>query len=320
MKCENPMVAVWVDKLHQYRFIGSLLEINLSRQARGLMPISNTHSEDRKYVITSCKECFACRLNRSREWAVRCVLHSRMYDEKCFITLTYDDQHLPSDLSLHHDHFQKFMKRLRKRTGLKIGYYMCGEYGELYNRPHYHAIIFGWDPKDKKLWSVRNGNNLYRSDLLEGLWPFGFSTVGEVTFDSAAYVARYVMKKVTGEKAEEVYSGRVPPYNKMSLKPGIGRPYLEKYGKVDYERDFVIIGNGMKAKIPTYFDKIYDDVFYGGFECFPAHIIDGVDGRRAKSDARFKLCPESFSLKRTTDSARAVKERLKSLKRSYVEE
>lgn len=142
-----------------------------------------------------------------------------MHDRNCFITLTYAPEHLPSDKSLHVDHFQKFMKRLRRKficqnvtkpdrkkrtrvccSGLHkrvpfIRYFQCGEYGEDLQRPHYHACLFGFDFPDKKLWAVREGVRLYRSAMLEDLWRFGFSTIGDVNWNSAAYCARYIMKK-----------------------------------------------------------------------------------------------------------------------------
>jgi len=99
-----------------------------------------------------------------------------------FITLTYSDEHLPSDNSLHLEHFQNFMKRLRKKYGENIRFYHCGEYGEQTQRPHYHACIFNFDFEDKKIWRRANGNNLYNSESLSKLWPFGYAVIGEVTF------------------------------------------------------------------------------------------------------------------------------------------
>jgi hypothetical protein len=144
---------------------------------------------------------------------------------------------------------------------------MAGEYGENFGRPHWHACIFGLDFDDKKLWKRTSANSLlYRSKDLELLWPFGYSSIGDVTFESAAYVARYIMKKVTGKNAQEHYteidpeSGEIttrkPEFTKMSLKPGIGYEWYKKYTSDVYPHDYVVI-RGKKVKPPKYYDKNY---------------------------------------------------------------
>lgn len=186
----------------------------------------------------------------------------------CFITLTYDNDHHPDDGSLKKDHFQKFMKRLRWhfRHHPPFKYYMAGEYGEepdgSLGRPHYHALIFGLDFSDKYLWNDKK--KLYRSDTLERLWPFGFSTVGAVTFQSSAYVARYIMKKITGDLAEDHYkkvcpeTGEVfqvtPEYNAMSLKPAIAKEWFEQFKNDVFPHDYVVV-DGRKVKTPGYYLK-----------------------------------------------------------------
>ena len=156
-----------------------------------------------------CGQCVGCRLERSRQWAIRCMHEAQMHEDNCFITLTFnpeslDDRSNPWSLDVRD--FQLFMKRLRKKYGAGIRFYHCGEYGELNKRPHYHACIFGFDFPDKRLWKVTNsGHRLYISESLDELWPFGFCTIGNVTFESAAYVARYIMKKVNGDAAADHY-------------------------------------------------------------------------------------------------------------------
>lgn len=153
-----------------------------------------------------CGRCVGCRLERSRQWAIRVVHEASLHERNCFITLTYSDLHLPDDRGLHYDHFQLFMKRLRKKYGDGIRFYMCGEYGDKLGRPHFHACLFNHDFDDKKLWQTTpSGSRLFRSSDLESLWPYGFSSIGDVTFESAAYVARYIMKKVGGDAADEHY-------------------------------------------------------------------------------------------------------------------
>ena len=206
-----------------------------------------------------CGQCIGCRLEASRQWAVRCVHEASLHKSNSFITLTYKPDCLPSDGGLHPEHFQKFMKRLRKALpDVKIRYFHCGEYGTLLSRPHYHAIIFGYDFPDKKLWSRRHGVNLFRSALLERLWPFGFSTIGDVTFESCAYVARYILKKQNGDGAGAYYNGKHKEYITMSRRPGIARDWIDKYIGDVYPRDAVIIRNGLKCKPPRYYDYVYD--------------------------------------------------------------
>lgn len=205
-----------------------------------------------------CGQCVGCRLERSRQWAIRCMHEASLYDRNCFLTLTYDQKHLPSDGSLHLEHFQLFMKRLRKKYGSSkenpIRFYHCGEYGEQFARPHYHALLFNHDFEDKRYFSERNGNRVYTSDSLSDLWKEGFSVIGDVTFESAAYVARYVMKKVTGEKAEEHYGSRRPEYTTMSRRPGIGKLWFDKFRSDVYPRDGVIV-RGRLTRPPRYYDR-----------------------------------------------------------------
>jgi len=245
-----------------------------------------------------CGQCVGCRLERSRQWAMRCLHEASLYKQNCFITLTYADEHLPSDLSLHYADFQKFMKRLRKRFKDKtIRFYMAGEYGENFGRPHFHACIFNLDFSDKKLWKkTGSGCRIYRSEILEALWPFGYSSIGDVNFQSAAYVARYIMKKVTGDGAEQHYSmidinsgeiiKRTPEFNKMSLKPGIGYEWYKKYKSDVYPHDYVVI-NGKQVKPPKFYDKKlksdfpfeWDEVEFKRYSQAKANFADNTDER-----------------------------------------
>lgn len=230
-------------------------------------------------IQLACGQCVGCRLERSRQWAVRCVHESKMHDDNCFITLTYDNDHVPYDGGLRYSDFQKFMKRLRKRFGPEVRFYMAGEYGENYGRPHFHACLFGCDFPDRKVFGkTGSGFNIYRSAILERLWPFGFSSVADFSFESAAYVARYVMKKITGDAAKAHYEvvdsmsgeifNRSPEFNQMSRRPGIGALWFSQYGMSDVVvRDAVVI-NGVEATVPRYYDKLlkradplrYDDI------------------------------------------------------------
>lgn len=219
---------------------------------------------DTRQITLSCGQCHGCRLERSRQWAMRCVHEAKLHQHNSFITLTYDKENLPHRNQLQHSDFQKFMKRLRKRIGHPVRFYMGGEYGSKNGRPHYHACIFGWEAPDKKYYRTTDANGkLYTSELLANIWGHGYSSTAELTFESAAYIARYCMQKVTGQAAETHYKRedengvyqQIPEYNKMSLKPGIGTGWLEKYRKDVYTYDHVII-NGKPSRPPAYYDKL----------------------------------------------------------------
>ncbi len=190
-----------------------------------------------------------------------------MHEKNCFITLTFSQVELmkrKNPWSIEVRDWQLFIKRLRKRYGSKIRFFHCGEYGETTGRPHYHACLFNFDFPDKQLYSQPNGQKLYTSKILEELWPYGFCTVGTVTFESAAYVARYIMKKITGDLAEDHYqsihptTGEItqnkPEYTTMSRRPGLGSGWLEKYQSDVYPSDQIII-NGKSLKPPRYYDN-----------------------------------------------------------------
>jgi len=190
---------------------------------------------------------------------------AQMHERNCFLTLTYDDQHAPLDYSLKHRHWQLFAKKLRKKKG-PFRYYMCGEYGETFSRPHYHACLFGMDFDDKepvRKLAADSQQTLYQSAELSALWHHGYASLGRVTFESAAYVARYVMKKITGDLAESHYTyidsqgeihTRAPEYNQMSRRPGIGKTWIDKYHTDVYPSDQVIT-RGYASQPPRYYDQ-----------------------------------------------------------------
>lgn len=179
------------------------------------------------------------------------------------MTLTYDDQHLPAMGNLVYRDFQLFMRRVRKGFESRVRFYMAGEYGELRARPHFHALLFGVDFPDRKFLSVSgSGAKIYQSERLSEFWPLGFCSVGDLTFESAAYVARYVMKKVTGPLAADHYrrvdssTGEVvelvPEFNRMSLKPGIGAEWFDRFRTDVFPHDRVVV-RGKEAKPPKYY-------------------------------------------------------------------
>ena len=217
-------------------------------------------------VTVPCGQCIGCRLEKSRQWAMRIMHEASLYEENAFITLTYDDEHLPRGGSLDKTAFPKFIRSLRKRLDTKVRYYHAGEYGDSFGRPHYHAILFGFDFADKYPWSIRDGYPVWRSDTLEDIWDVGRSEIGAVTFESAAYVSRYCTKKVTGPKADEYYSvtletGEVvhvqPEYATMSRRPGIGAEWYEQNKCEVYPADSVVV-RGKLVKPPRFYDGMFE--------------------------------------------------------------
>ena len=231
----------------------------------GLEESRKMGSGDVGLIEVPCGQCFGCRMRRRQDWAIRCMHENQLHGEiGQFLTLTYDDNNLPGDGSLVKSDFQKFMKRVRKRVGPGLRFFMCGEYGDKYLRPHYHALFFNYPYEDLVLCEDTRSayGNLYQSADLLSDWRLGRCVLGAVTLRSASYVARYCLKKVTGERAEDHYKGRLPEYNDMSRGSkklgtgGIGRDWWLKYRKV--ESDFVVM-DGKKFASPRFYDKLMEE-------------------------------------------------------------
>lgn len=229
-------------------------------------------------ITTSCNQCWGCRLERSRIWAIRCMHEHQLYESENkpseFLTLTYNNENLPHNHTLIKSHLQKFWKRLRKH-GYKFRYFACGEYGDETHRPHYHAIMFGLHINDKIYHTTSNDNKLYTSKKIEKIWGHGHVLIGNVTFESCAYVARYIMKKRLGNDSETYYDiydedgviidSLTPEFSTQSRKPGIGFEFYKKYKQDIYGagRDgTVIIRGGTKCKPPKFYENKFEQ------ECF----------------------------------------------------
>ena len=195
-----------------------------------------------------------------------------MHNTSCFVTLTYSPETLPDDGSLDVQHWQLFAKRLRKRMG-HLRYYMCGEYGEKNRRPHFHAILFGTNFADRKLWKEERGNRLYTSETLEKTWKLGFTSVGDATPATCAYVARYVQKKVSKPFDDDSANDYLERYGRWdsrsgefwtvrpefgTMSKGIGKEWLSKYKSDVYPHDEVIM-HGKKYRPPRYYDQQLDE-------------------------------------------------------------
>lgn len=191
----------------------------------------------------SCGQCISCRIQRARMWSLRCMDEVKFHDSSIFITLTYSPEQIPEFGSLSKKHLQDYFKRLRK-ADLKFRYFACGEYGDLNQRPHYHAIMFGL--------SIDN------IQILTDKWHHGHIQIGSVTIQSTNYVARYTQKKQQ-IKPKEYYDDLniIPEFQLISSRPAIGLKYFEQYGKADIERGYKYTEGGDKHAIPRYYKKKY---------------------------------------------------------------
>jgi len=222
-------------------------------------------------MTVPCGRCVGCRLDRARQWGVRMMHEAQMHDDNSFLTLTYSDENLPPWGNLDKLAVPKFIRRLRKQ-GLSVRYFYCGEYGDENLRPHYHVCLFGHGFPDRYPSGLsKSGSVLYRSDFLDSMWRHGLCDIGELTFESAAYVARYTTKKLNRGRDEEshrrfkeryeridVGTGEIfevePEFASMSRNPGIGASWFEKFSDDVYPSDEVVT-RGKVAKPPRFYDE-----------------------------------------------------------------
>ena len=227
-------------------------------------------------ITVPCRQCRGCRLDQARDWSIRMYHEAQCHKENSFVTLTYNEAHLPPYGSIRYQDVQKFLKRLRKETGKKFLYYAAPEYGDSNGRPHYHLCMFGIDfSHDRYQWARRSGRQYYRSNTLERCWPFGFSDVSDFSYGAAQYVAKYVFKKRTGEEGNKRYSttdpetGELielePEQARMSLKPAIGFTWFKRNYKEIFPTDNVAV-NGTQKPVPEYYDRLWQSICPTGME------------------------------------------------------
>lgn len=224
---------------------------------RGFVLSHGAAFADRPMAVP-CGQCLGCKARHAMHWAIRCSHEARMHPYSSFVTLTYDEEHVPhvdddidKPYTLRPDDFVLFMKKLRNARHPGIKFLQAGEYGT-YGRPHHHAILFGVNFPDMKKWTRRGEHTLYTSEELATLWPHGFSSIGNVTIQSANYVAQYTVKKLDRPHHLTAH----PEYATMSRRPGIGAGFLKTFPDDIYPRDAVITEGGQKHKPPRYYDKI----------------------------------------------------------------
>lgn len=242
------------------------------------------------YKLVPCGQCMNCRIAKSKTWACRNVLENLDSEQSCFVTLTYapgfvpivnhytgevgrgdkgivDQGEIIQNLTLWPEDVQKFIKRLRRRyeyhEGKKLRYYYAGEYGPKTLRPHYHLLLYNYIPSDLEFWKTHNGQNWFLSKELAEIWGMGFVSIGILTYQSAAYVARYTTKKLYGDEGKQRQRelGLIPEFSRMSLKPGIGAKYYEENKDNIYKFDKIILP-GERARVvkpPKYYDDKYKE-------------------------------------------------------------
>lgn len=213
----------------------------------------------RRDLLLPCGKCYGCRLTRARNWAVRLMHESQMHPVSSFVTLTYEE----NPIGLDYGDYQLFMKRFRRAYG-PTRFFAVGEYGDKNLRPHFHAMLFGqWFPDRKKYDAT-----LYTSAKLDKVWSHGGCKIGNLTFQSAAYVARYCIKKTSGYYDDWNYArmdadtGEYFHVEKemahMSLRPAIGYTWFQRYWREVYAaRDGVIV-DGKRIPAPKYYDKLLE--------------------------------------------------------------
>lgn len=228
-------------------------------------------------IQVPCGKCLGCRLDYSRQWADRMMLELQTSKKAIFVTLTYDNEHIPMRFddddqfigyTLCKEDCQLFMKNIRRdydgRDGhpyAKIRFYLSSEYGPTFGRPHYHCILFGLGLDDFPLAEFKGKNELGQDFFdvpeLRKAWPNGFVTVSDVSWATCAYVARYTMKKVFEEQSSlsGFECGVEREFSLMSRRPGIGAEYLAEHDDaLDYHTISVSSGKGAhKMYIPNYY-------------------------------------------------------------------
>lgn len=247
-------------------------------------------------IALPCGKCVECRLARSNELGIRCYHESKMHPVSVFLTLTYDDDNLPYSGSLVKRHLQLFHKRLRKYfwkyDKRRVRHFSCGEYGSTTKRAHYHVCLFGGDFIDKRYYGKSElGHDIFSSQILDLLWSHGQCKIGEFNLDTARYTARYCVDKIDGEQRDDGYylgvdeygvvCERQPEFGLMSLKPGIGASWYEKFGHECRRHDNVIIGN-KSYPVPRYYDKMFEKLDPHGYAAIkrlrsPIHSFDDFD-------------------------------------------
>lgn len=329
MGCNKPLKgfvipAPWTDKGYEIRVQGQDVKSMVKRDGRWFPSTELEVPLGSKEVVTEsipipCGNCYGCRLDYSKQWADRCIMELDEHESAYFLTLTYDDDHLPFPPFVTNDgevlpftflddetgecgymptlrkrDIQLFHKRLREATGQKIRYFTAGEYGDHTHRPHYHSIEFGLEIDDLKPYKYENGYWLYTSEKINAIWKNGNVIIGECTWETCAYTARYVMKKVNGV-LKGYYDAHCiePEFIVMSRRPGIGRTFYEKHGTEIYKFRTLPLSdaNGSRLVCATnrYFDRLTESADPDFINDVKKKRIEALKHTQFLKDARTSL-------------------------------
>jgi hypothetical protein len=194
------------------------------------------------YKDIPCGHCLSCRIADTRSWCIRMEHEARNHVVNSFVTLTYADGYLPVGGTLVKEHAKNFFKNFRQRIKVRVRYFLCGEYGELYKRPHYHAILFGV--------------GLNAVAAVERSWPYGFTSLMPVKEGAYRYVAGYVQKT----DSRDYRDGRQPPFRLMSRMPGIGYGFVSRYPQSVRHPVYpgTVLSGGKRVPAPLYYiNKVF---------------------------------------------------------------
>ena len=343
MPCYHPMRRWWFGELtgdgKQTGAVITDLECKLlTSRKKGGQIYHGYWPAERWSEEIPCGKCYGCRMEYAKQWATRCILESKQWENNWFITLTYDDEHLPLKEQINTDTGEmkgimsatleppavtKFMKDLRRYWKYhydedNIRFYACGEYGGRNGRPHYHIIAFNLNIRDiKPLGRTQTGRMQWDSDIIRKIWGKGLTGLGKVEYESCAYVARYMLKKQKGPGSTEWYAekGLVPEFTRTSRRPGVGGNYYEANKDKIYSYDEIILPKGQKVKPPKYYDKLYDIEYP-----YEMEEIKKARKKAAKESEAAELAKTTLTKKELLEvKERTAKERIKKLKRGIEE-
>ncbi|UPW41049.1 replication initiator protein [Sigmofec virus UA08Rod_5667] len=273
-------------------------------------PLHEQLAREGRVLQLPCGQCIGCRLEYSRQWANRCLLEKSYHDSSFFVTLTYDDAHVPKTFSVDEEtgevlspamtlrsrHLQLFLKLVRRHfPDDNIRFFGCGEYGTYSLRPHYHLILFGLHLNDLVTYSKSPlGFQYFNSESLSRCWidgqtgeSRGYVVVGDVSWDSCAYVARYLLKKQKGATAEIYKKLNIEPeFSRMSRKPGIGRQFYDDHPEIWRFNQINLKGDsgGRSFPHPLYLRRLFEiDDPFGAFELSEKRKLNAISKNILKS-------------------------------------
>lgn len=304
-------------------------------------------------IAVPCGECDCCKIEKANEWATRITNEASEWDNKgIFVTLSYDNQHLPKNkdglTTLKRKDIVNFKKRLRKyaekhqpaikewinpqtgKTERPIRTFECGEYGfngtraAIGGNPHYHILIMNWVPNDLKFDKIskKSGLPIYKSKTISKIWGMGYCPIGLIAYESAAYVARYTMKKNGLAKIKREYydaeeidkNGEIKIKRKwrnikgiqesefisMSTCPGIGKTWFIK-NKENIKTNNCILIHSKKGtltrKIPRYYKKIWEKIDWLEYERWKYQYKKVMEEYQLKEIKKYNL-PNEWTTER----------------------